>query len=65
MLGFEQISDTICKLKFVDVAVSDDNLIPLYVPTQQYWTIVLDSGDWGLMGEQLLSCCRTRASGRF
>ena len=27
---------------------SDDNLIPLYVLTQAYWTVVLDLGDWGL-----------------
>ena len=58
MLGFEQISDTNCKPNFVYVTVSDGNLIPLYVLTQQYWTIVLDLGDWG---RRRNSCCRFAA----
>ena len=53
MLGIELISDTIGKLNTIYVATSDDNLIPLYVLTQAYWTVVLDLGDWGLWGD----CC--------
>ena len=48
VLGIELISDTIGKLNTIYVATSDDNLIPLYVLTQAYWTVVLDLGDWGL-----------------
>ena len=48
MLGIELISDTFGKLNTIHVATSDDNLIPLYVLTQAYWTVVLDLGDWGL-----------------
>ena len=46
VLGIELISDTIGKLNTISVATSDDNLIPLYVLTQAYWTVVLDLGDW-------------------
>ena len=53
VLGIELISDTIGKLNTICVATSDDNLIPLYVLTQAYWTVVLDQGDWGLWGD----CC--------
>ena len=45
MLGIELISDTIGKLNTIYVATSDDNLIPLYVLTQAYWTVVLDLGE--------------------
>ena len=58
MLGIEPVSDTIGKLNTIFVATSDDNLIPLYVLTQAYWTIVLDLGDWGLWGD---CCCRVAA----
>ena len=53
MLGIELVSDTTGKLNTICVATSDDNLIPLYVLTQAYWTVVLDLGDWGLWGD----CC--------
>ena len=46
LLGIELISDTIGKLNTISVATSDDNLIPPYVLTQAYWTVVLDLGDW-------------------
>ena len=46
MLGIELICDTIGKLNTIYVATSDDNLIPLYVLTQAYWTVVLDLGNW-------------------
>ena len=52
-LGIELISDTIGKLNTIYVATSDDNLIPLYVLTQAYWSVVLDLGDWGLWRD----CC--------
>ena len=65
MLGIELIPDTIGKLNTIYVATSDDNLIPLYVLTQAYWTVVLDLGDLGTVGRLLWSCCRTRASRRF
>ena len=58
VLGIEPISDTIGKLNTIYVATSDDNLIPLYVLTQAYWTIVLDLGDWVLWGD---CCCRVAA----
>ena len=57
MLGIELISDTIGELNTIFVAISDDNLTPLYVLTQAYWTVDC--------GRLLLSCCRSRASGRF
>ena len=47
MLGIEPVSDTIGKLNTIYVATSDDNLIPPYVLTQAYWTVVLDLGDCG------------------
>ena len=53
MLGSELISGSIGKLNTIYVATSDDNLIPLYVLTQAYWTVVLDLGYWGLCGD----CC--------
>ena len=53
VLRIELISDTIGKLNTIYVATSDDNLIPLYVLSQAYWTVVLDLGDWGLWGD----CC--------
>ena len=66
MLEIELISDTTGKLDTIYVATSDDNLIPLYVLTQAYWTVVLDLGDWGTVRRLLLMpCCRTRASRRF
>ena len=52
VLGIELISDTIGELD-TNVATYDDNLIPLYVLTQAYWTVVLDLGDWGLWGRLL------------
>ena len=60
VLGIELISDTIGKLNTISVETSDDNLIPLYVLTQAYWTVVL-----GTVVRLLLPCCRIRASGRF
>ena len=50
MLGIEPISDTIGKLNTIYVATSDDILIPLYVLTQAYWTVVLDLGELGTVG---------------
>ena len=58
VLRIELISDTIGKLNTIDVATSDDNLIPLYVLTPAYWTVVLDLGDWGLRVD---CCCRVAA----
>ena len=46
VLGIELIPDTIGKLNTIYSATSDDNLIPPYVLTQAYWTVVLDLGDW-------------------
>ena len=46
VLEIELISDTTGKLDTIYVATSDDNLIPLCVLTQAYWTVVLDLGDW-------------------
>ena len=40
MLGIKLIPDTIGKLNTICVATSDDNLIPLYVLIQAYWTVV-------------------------
>ena len=58
VLGIELISDTIGKLNTIYVATSDDNLIPPYVLTQAYWTVVLNLGDWGLWID---CCCRVAA----
>ena len=58
VLGIELISDRIGKLNTIYVATSDDNLIPLYVFTQAYWTVVLDLGDWGLWRD---CCCGVAA----
>ena len=58
VLGIELISDTIGKLNTIYVATSDDDLIPLYVLTQAYWTVVLDLGNRGLWGD---CCCRVAA----
>ena len=58
MLGIELIFDTIGKLNTIYVATSDDNLIPLYLLTHAYWTVVLDLGGWGQWGD---CCCRVVA----
>ena len=58
LLGIELIPVTIGKLNTIYVATSDDNLIPLCVLTQTYWTVVLDLGDWGLWRE---CCCHVAA----
>ena len=58
VLGIEIISGTIGKLNTIYVATSDDNLNPLYVLAQAYWTVVLDLGDWGLWEN---CCCRVAA----
>ena len=44
----ELISDTIGNLNTIDVATSDDNLIPLHVSTHAHCTVVLDLRDWRL-----------------
>ena len=62
MLGIELISDTIGKLNTMYVVTTDDTLIPLYLLTHAYWTIVLDLGT---VGGSLWLCCHPRASGLF
>ena len=52
VLGIELISDTIGELNTIFVAISDEIVL-----TQAYWTVDC--------GRLLLSCCRSRASGRF
>ena len=59
MLGIELISATCGKLYIIDDETPDDNLIPLYVLTHVYLTMV--SGDWGwdiVVSPRVLPCAR-------